>query len=173
MNRLATSWPVSAEKIKSGCLRGACGEGFERRGAPQVPPLRCDLSKTILPYRRAFPAPHKGPGAPSFAFFAKGGMPRLFTPRLFPASSAYPTLRTKREGWGTRSFVWGKKYPPLFALPPRFHHLAWARRPMTSPVGMPRGEGPPWSELFVDVRNRVTRYALHLENEVEERIVRD
>jgi hypothetical protein len=36
--------------------------------------------------------------------------PRLFTPRPLPESSAYPTLRRKREGWGTRSFVQGKKY---------------------------------------------------------------
>ena len=45
---------------------------------------------------------HQGSGAPSFALFAKGGMPPLFPPRRYPATSAYPTLRRKREGWGTR-----------------------------------------------------------------------
>jgi hypothetical protein len=50
---------------------------------------------------------HKGSGAPSFALFAKGGMRLLFPPTHFPATSANPTLRRKREGWGTRSFVAG------------------------------------------------------------------
>ena len=36
------------------------------------------------------------PGAPSFAFFAKGGIPRISIPTV-----AYPTLCEKRKGWGT------------------------------------------------------------------------
>jgi hypothetical protein len=40
------------------------------------------------------------PGAPSFAFFAKGGIPRISIPTV-----AYPTLCKKRKGWGTRLFL--------------------------------------------------------------------
>ncbi len=40
------------------------------------------------------------PGAPSFAFFAKGGIPQLSIPTV-----AYPTLCKERKGWGTRLFV--------------------------------------------------------------------
>src|ERR1017187_5891807 len=36
----------------------------------------------------------------SFAFFAKGGIPRISIPTV-----AYPTLCKKRKGWGTRLFV--------------------------------------------------------------------
>jgi hypothetical protein len=43
---------------------------------------------------------HLRPGAPSFAFFAKGGIPRISIPTV-----AYPTLCKKRKGWGTRLFV--------------------------------------------------------------------
>jgi hypothetical protein len=40
------------------------------------------------------------PGAPSFALFAKGGIPRISIPTV-----AYPTLCKVRKGWGTRPFV--------------------------------------------------------------------
>jgi hypothetical protein len=40
------------------------------------------------------------PGAPSFAHFAKGGIPRISLPTV-----AYPTLCEERKGWGTRLFV--------------------------------------------------------------------
>ena len=40
------------------------------------------------------------PGAPSFALFAKGGIPRISIPTV-----AYPTLCQERKGWGTRLFV--------------------------------------------------------------------
>jgi hypothetical protein len=43
---------------------------------------------------------NKSPGAPSFAFFAKGGIPRISIPTV-----AYPTLCKERKGWGTRLFV--------------------------------------------------------------------
>jgi hypothetical protein len=43
---------------------------------------------------------NKSPGAPSFALFAKGGIPRISIPTV-----AYPTLCKKRKGWGTRLFV--------------------------------------------------------------------
>jgi hypothetical protein len=43
---------------------------------------------------------HEWAGAPSFALFAKGGI-RDGRYR----DSWYPTLRKKREGWGTRGFV--------------------------------------------------------------------
>ena len=43
---------------------------------------------------------HEKAGAPSFAFFAKGGI-RDGRYR----DSWYPTLRKMREGWGTRGFV--------------------------------------------------------------------
>jgi hypothetical protein len=36
----------------------------------------------------------------SFAFFAKGGIPRISIPTV-----AYPTLCQERKGWGTRLFV--------------------------------------------------------------------
>ena len=36
-------------------------------------------------------------GAPSFALFAKGGIPRISIPTV-----AYPTLYKERNGWGTR-----------------------------------------------------------------------
>jgi hypothetical protein len=36
----------------------------------------------------------------SFAFFAKGGIPRISIPTV-----AYPTLCKERKGWGTRPFV--------------------------------------------------------------------
>jgi hypothetical protein len=42
----------------------------------------------------------ESPGAPSFAFFAKGGIPRISIPTV-----AYPTLCKKRKGWGT-PFSW-------------------------------------------------------------------
>src|SRR3984957_4291327 len=31
-----------------------------------------------------------------------------------------PGISCPTQGWGTRFFVWGKKYSPPFALPPRF-----------------------------------------------------
>jgi hypothetical protein len=40
------------------------------------------------------------PGAPSFAFFAKGGIPQISIPTV-----AHPTLCQERKGWGTRLFV--------------------------------------------------------------------
>jgi hypothetical protein len=43
---------------------------------------------------------NKSLGAPSFALFAKGGIPRISIPTF-----AYPTLCKKRKGWGTRTFV--------------------------------------------------------------------
>jgi hypothetical protein len=43
---------------------------------------------------------NKSLGAPSFALFAKGGIPRISIPTV-----AYPTLCKKRKGWGTRLFV--------------------------------------------------------------------
>src|ERR1700689_1385960 len=43
---------------------------------------------------------NQSPGAPSFAFLAKGGIRDC---RF--EDSCYPTLRKKREGWGTRRFV--------------------------------------------------------------------
>jgi hypothetical protein len=43
---------------------------------------------------------NKSPGAPSFAFFAKGGIPRISIPTV-----AYPTLCKDRKGWATRLFV--------------------------------------------------------------------
>jgi hypothetical protein len=36
----------------------------------------------------------------SFAFFAKGGIPRISIPTV-----AYPTLCKERKGWGTRCFA--------------------------------------------------------------------
>jgi hypothetical protein len=43
---------------------------------------------------------NKSPGAPSFALFAKGGIPGILIPTV-----AYPTLCQERKGWGTRLFV--------------------------------------------------------------------
>jgi hypothetical protein len=43
---------------------------------------------------------NRSPGGPSFAFFAKGGIPRISI-----LTVAYPTLCKKRKGWGTRLFV--------------------------------------------------------------------
>jgi hypothetical protein len=43
---------------------------------------------------------NKSPGAPSFAFFAKGGIPRISIPTV-----AYPTLCKDRKGSATRLFV--------------------------------------------------------------------
>jgi hypothetical protein len=43
---------------------------------------------------------NKSPGGPSFALFAKGGIPRIWTPTV-----AYPILCKVRKGWGTRPFV--------------------------------------------------------------------
>ena len=45
------------------------------------------------------------PGAPSFAFFAKGGRSRICGARLRGAQQCYPTLRQKREGWDTRQSI--------------------------------------------------------------------
>jgi hypothetical protein len=42
----------------------------------------------------------RAPGAPSFALFAEGGIPRISIPTV-----AYPTLCKERKGWGTRPFV--------------------------------------------------------------------
>ncbi len=39
------------------------------------------------------------PGAPSFALFAKGGMPLLCTRSPSPAYWSFPTFRKEREGW--------------------------------------------------------------------------
>ena len=50
---------------------------------------------------------HKGSGAPSFAFSAKGGISRSFGEGPRGEEQWHPTLRKEREGWGTRSFVAG------------------------------------------------------------------
>jgi hypothetical protein len=47
-----------------------------------------------------FPPLRRPLGAPSFALFAKGGIPRISMPTV-----AYPTLCKERKGWGTRLFV--------------------------------------------------------------------
>jgi peptidyl-prolyl cis-trans isomerase SurA len=41
-------------------------------------------------------------GRPILRVFCEGWDTTALTPRPFPAHSAYPTLRKKREGWGTR-----------------------------------------------------------------------
>ena len=46
------------------------------------------------------------PDAPSFAFFAKGGRSRICGEALRDRQQWYPTLRKKREGWGTRRSIW-------------------------------------------------------------------
>ena len=52
-------------------------------------------------------------------------MPLLLA-RGLPATSAYPTLRRKREGWGTRSFVAGQEILAYtIRSVPGFHHLGW------------------------------------------------
>jgi hypothetical protein len=52
---------------------------------------------------------HKGSGAPSFAFSAKGGISRSCGQGPRGEEQWRPTLRQQREGWGTRSFVAGQK----------------------------------------------------------------
>jgi hypothetical protein len=105
-------------------VRFALSKNIPKGGTaePQISPLRRALSKNNL-----LPS-HKGSGAPSFALLAKGGTPLLFTPRPLPATSAYPTLRGKREGWGTRSFVRGQEIlaATISLSPWVFHHLGWA-----------------------------------------------
>jgi hypothetical protein len=58
---------------------------------------------------------HESPGAPSFAFFAKGGIRRVLRARFYPCewfggeisdrANVDPTLRQRREGWGTRNLL--------------------------------------------------------------------
>jgi hypothetical protein len=48
-------------------------------------------------------------GCPILRVFCEGWDATAPRPRPFPATSAYPTLRRKREGWGTRSFVAGQE----------------------------------------------------------------
>jgi hypothetical protein len=59
----------------------------------------CAMYAAKKPRLRIFPYQWT-PGAPSFALFAKGGIPRISIPTV-----AYPTLCKEREGWGTRPFV--------------------------------------------------------------------
>jgi len=76
--------------------------------------VRCSPGGTAEPMSYSFSRPCAGmkkrhlrifpyqgtPGAPSFALFAKGGIPRISIPTV-----AYPTLCKERKGWGTRPFV--------------------------------------------------------------------
>jgi hypothetical protein len=59
-------------------------------------------------------------------------MPRLFTPRTFPASSAYPTLRTNAKDGPPDSLCRARNTRLRLLSLPVFHHLGWARRPMTA-----------------------------------------
>jgi hypothetical protein len=67
------------------------------------------LSKNKLRFSSVILPSHQRSGAPFFALLAKGGMPLLLHPPPSRATSAYPTLRRKREGWGTRSLVAGQE----------------------------------------------------------------
>jgi hypothetical protein len=76
--------------------------------------VRCSPGGTAEPMSYSFSRPCAGmkkrhlrifpyqgtPGAPSFALFAKGGIPRISIPTV-----AYPTLCKERKGWGTRLFA--------------------------------------------------------------------
>jgi hypothetical protein len=48
-------------------------------------------------------------GCPILRAIGEGWDATALHPRPFPATSAYPTLRRKREGWGTRSFAPGQE----------------------------------------------------------------
>jgi hypothetical protein len=78
-----------------------CGLDFSATNlrVPRPPgfPVRLDGVNEL---HAAFLTESRVPGAPSFAHFAKGGIPRISIPTV-----AYPTLCQERKGWGTRLFV--------------------------------------------------------------------
>jgi hypothetical protein len=68
--------------------------GFRFRSRMPGAPFAAEGLKK--PHLRIFPN-QRTPGAPSFALFAKGGIPRISIPTV-----AYPTLCKVRKGWATR-----------------------------------------------------------------------
>jgi len=73
--------------------------GFRFRSRMPGAPFAAEGLKK--PHLRIFPN-QRTPGAPSFALFAKGGIPRISIPTV-----AYPTLCKKRKGWATRPVLIG------------------------------------------------------------------
>jgi hypothetical protein len=64
--------------------------------------------------------------APSFALFAKGGISRMCGEGASGVEQLYPTLRKKREGWGTRSLVRGTEKRSCGRRNPGLKSETWA-----------------------------------------------
>jgi hypothetical protein len=64
--------------------------------------------------KTAFLAVPRRVGCPILRAVGEGWDVTAIHPRSFPAASAYPTLRRKREGWGTRSLGAGQERIRLY-----------------------------------------------------------
>jgi hypothetical protein len=81
--------------------KNSMSEGY---GLRRSVPIRCGQSKTV------FLACHKGSGAPSFAFLAKGGMPPLFTQSPSPQLLLIPPVAESAKDGAPDPLRQGEKY---------------------------------------------------------------